>query len=252
MLGDTVQTRGDFAGARRILEEAIAVSRKAGARVELVDALHYFGGDALALENFQRARALGDECLTIARQVGYPRGIARALRTLGSISYMEGDRETGRLQLQASIAAALDVGDMWEAAQACAFLGHLEADEGDHTASATQLIRTLEIGRQLGDKEIFCTFLEGAAHLAASAGQPQRALRLAGAAAAQRQAIDSVLFPVLGRLIDNWLAPARATLGEPATSSTVAAGRSLSLEQAVAEASGRDPSLGNEVMCKRE
>jgi hypothetical protein len=179
-------------------------------------------------------------------QVAYPRGVARALRTLGSISYMEGDR-TGRLQLEASIAAALEVGDMWEAAQARALLGHLEAEEGDHAASATQLVRTLEIGRQLGDKEIFCSFLEGAAHLAAAAGEPKRALRLAAAAATQREAIDSVLFPVLVRLIDAWLAPARAALGESATSSAMAAGRSLSLEQAVAEASARGSSLGNAV-----
>jgi hypothetical protein len=48
VLGDTVQTRGDIATARCLLDEAVAVSRRAGATVELVDALHYAGGDALA------------------------------------------------------------------------------------------------------------------------------------------------------------------------------------------------------------
>jgi hypothetical protein len=96
------------------------------------------------------------------------------------------------------------------------------------------------IAQQLGDKELICTFLEGAAHLAAAAGQPERALRLAGAAAAQREAIDSVLFPVLGSLLYKWLAPARTALGRAGTTTMLATGRALSLEQALAEASAGD------------
>jgi tetratricopeptide (TPR) repeat protein len=237
VLGETVQTRGDLSAARHILEEAVAVSRTAGATVELVDALHYLGGDALAAGEFDRARANGDECLVLAHQIGYARGVARALRGLGWISYIEHDRETARLQLEASIASARDINDRWETAQASALLGHLEADEGDHAASASLLIQTLELGRQLGDKEMLCTFLEGAAHLASTMGRPERALLLAGAAAAQREAIDSVLFPVLGSLLDQWLAPARMALGTSRATSMLAAGHALSLEQALAEAS---------------
>jgi hypothetical protein len=119
------------------------------------------------------------------------------LRTLGSISYIEHDGETGRLLLEASLAAARDVSDRWETAQVSPLLAQLTADEGDHDTSAALLIHTVELGKNLGDKEIFCTFLEGAARLAAVAGQPERALRLAGAAAALQEAIGSVLFPLL-------------------------------------------------------
>jgi hypothetical protein len=105
ILGETVQTRGDLAAARRILDEAVAVSRTPGATVELVDALHYLGGDALAVGEYNRARAYGVEGLVLARQVSYRRGVARALGELGSISYIEHDR---------------GVNDRWETAQASA------------------------------------------------------------------------------------------------------------------------------------
>ncbi len=240
VLGDTVQTRGDLAAARRILDEAVAVSRRAGATVELVDALHYLGGDALAAGEYDRARAYGDECLALAQQAGYSRGAARALWALGSIRYIEHDGESARLQLEASIVASRELGAWWEIAQASAWLGHVEADAGEHAASAMLFAQTRELGQQLGDKELFCTFLEGAAHLAAAVGQPERALRLAGAAATQREAIDSVLFPALGSLLHRWLAPARTALGSAGTTSMLAAGRALSLEQALAEASAED------------
>jgi hypothetical protein len=82
-----------------------------------------------------------------------------------------------------------------------------------------------------------CAFLEGAAHQAVALGQPERALRLAGVAAAQREAIDSVVFPVLGRLVQHWLAPARSALGGERATAAFAAGRALSREQALADAS---------------
>jgi predicted ATPase len=237
VLGDTVQTRGDIATARCLLDEAVAVSPRAGATVELVDALHYLGGDALAAGEYDRARAHADECLALARQAGYRRGVARALRALGSIAYIEQDGVAAHLHLEASIAAAREVVDRWETAQAANWLGHLAADEGHHAAAVSLLGHLRELGQQLGDAEIMCAFMEGAAHLAAASGQPERALRLAGAAAAQREAIDSVVFPVLERLIHHWLAPARRALGSERATAAFAAGRALSREHALAEAS---------------
>jgi predicted ATPase/DNA-binding XRE family transcriptional regulator len=240
VLGDTVQTRGDLAAARCILQEAVTVSRRAGATVELVDALHYLGGDALAVGDLERARSQGHECLALARQIGYSLGVARAQWVVGSISYIEHDGEAARHQLEASIAASRELGAWWEAAQASGWLGHVEADAGGHARSASLFAQLLQLGRQLGDRELLCIFLEGAAHLAAAAAQPERALRLAGAATRQRETIDSVPFPVLERLLHQWLAPARAALGEAATASVLAAGRALSLEEALAETSEAD------------
>jgi predicted ATPase/DNA-binding XRE family transcriptional regulator len=240
VLGDIVQTRGDFGAARRYFDEACTVSRQSGATVVLISALHYLSGDALAAGDYERARAHVDECLALAREAGYPRGVARALWALGSICYLEHDAYAARLHLEASIAAASELNDKWDTAQASAWLCHLAADEGLHAASASLLRQTLELGQQVGDSGTICSFLEGAAHLAAAAGQPERAMRLAGAAAAQREAIDSVLFPVLESLIHKWLAPARRALGSERTASIFLAGRAMSAELAVDEASRWD------------
>jgi tetratricopeptide (TPR) repeat protein len=251
VLGDTVQTRGQFAAARRLLDEAVAVSRRAGATIELIDALHYLSGDALAAGDFGRVHANADECLALARQAGYMRGVARARWVLGSISYIEHDLDAARLHLEASVAAARELNAWWETVQATVWLSHLEADEGDLIRSASLLIQTRELGEELGDSEICCFFLEGAAHLAAAADQPERALRLAGAAEAYREVCGSVLFPVLGGLIHQWLAPARTALGRRRTMSALAAGRALSLEQAMAEASAWDSVRNSESKSSR-
>jgi len=236
VLGDLAQTRRDFGAGRRYLDEAVAVSRNAGATIVLVDALHYLSGDALAAGNYHRARTLVSECLAIAQQAGYRRGVARALWGLGSISYIEHDARAARRQLEASLAAARELGDRWVTAQAATWLAHLEADEGHHAAAASLLGQTLELGKQLGDAHTLCAFLEGAAHLAAASGQAERAPRLAGAAAAHREAKESFLFPVLVSLVDQWLAPARSALGVRRAKAATAEGRALSFDQALAEA----------------
>jgi non-specific serine/threonine protein kinase len=186
---------------------------------------------------YDRARALGQECLSTARRSGYGRAEARALRGLGVLSYIQQDLHAARVHLEAGIAAARELGDRWQAAQACIWLSHVEADEGHHAACASLLLDALALGQQLADPSTICErFLDGAAHVAALSGHAERALRLAGAAAAHREAEDAVLFPVVEGLVHRWLAPARTSLGKARTMSVLAQGRALTSEQAVAEA----------------
>ena len=72
--------------------------------------------------------------------------------------------------------------------------------------------------------------------LAAAQGQPRRAARLLGAAAALRQAHGFPLVAVDQVLYEPYVAMARAALGEEAFAREQRAGATLSLEQAVAEA----------------
>jgi predicted ATPase/DNA-binding CsgD family transcriptional regulator len=247
VLANTVQNHGDFAEARRLLEEAAATSRRAGGDVELVDALHYLGGNAFAAGNFARARAIADECLASAARAGYARGVARAEWVLGSIAYFERDLHAARLHLEASTDSSFELNAWWEAVQACVWLSHVVCDEGDFVRCASLLMQIRNLGQQLGDSEVSCLFLEGTVHFAAVSGQPELALRLAAAAEAHREAIGLVLFPVMSELVHHWLAPASRKLGRHRTKLLWAAGRGLSLPEALTEASKWNSSPGNRV-----
>ena len=95
--------------------------------------------------------------------------------------------------------------------------------------------------RSLGEWRAIAFVLEDFGGLAAAQGQPERALRLAGAAAALREALGAPLPPTERARLERWLAPARDALDEAAQASAHAAGRAMSLEDAMSYAlDGRD------------
>ena len=78
--------------------------------------------------------------------------------------------------------------------------------------------------------------LAGFAHIAALQGEPRRAVRLGGAAAAQTESSSTPLIPLFEALLTEGLEMARRALGEEAYAAAWAEGRLLSVEDAVAEA----------------
>ena len=76
------------------------------------------------------------------------------------------------------------------------------------------------------------------AGLAARQGQPARALRLAGAAAALRDRIDEQPWPANQATLTRRLAAAREALSAQGQAAAWADGQALTVEQAIAEALG--------------
>jgi hypothetical protein len=74
-------------------------------------------------------------------------------------------------------------------------------------------------------------------------GQPERAARLFGAAAATRRLIGAPLAPTERSRYERLLAAVRAQLDEGTFAAAWAAGRTLPLEQAIAEALGEEASV---------
>jgi DNA-binding CsgD family transcriptional regulator len=74
------------------------------------------------------------------------------------------------------------------------------------------------------------------AGVAAAATRPEQAARLFGTAAAIRDALGLPLRPFVRDLFDGLLQPVRTALGEAGFAVAVAAGRALTVEEAIAEA----------------
>ncbi|HEY4028082.1 MAG TPA: hypothetical protein VGO86_16765 [Candidatus Dormibacteraeota bacterium] len=92
----------------------------------------------------------------------------------------------------------------------------------------------LRILRSLGARYNVAECLEGFAWLAAQAGHPERALRLAAAAASSRGAVGTPRPPSSSPLVEDWIAGARAAL--PNAPEVWEAGLRLSEEAAIAMA----------------
>ena len=97
----------------------------------------------------------------------------------------------------------------------------------------------LALYQELGDQRGCARGLEELASTAGVAGQGERAARLLGAAAAVRETIGAPQPPQEQTDVEQAVAAARAALGEEAWAAAYAAGRALSLEQAIAEALAR-------------
>ena len=115
-------------------------------------------------------------------------------------------------------------------------LGLLAHRQGDYTRAVALQAECLEIMRELGDQSGLITCLEDLAGLTVTLASAEQAARLFGAAAALREALGVPAVTSEQARIGRSLAEARAHLGESALAEMLAIGRTLSVDQAVAEA----------------
>jgi predicted ATPase/DNA-binding CsgD family transcriptional regulator len=235
-LGFVAQRRGAYAVARLCFEEELALYRETGDRTAISWALHCVGCLAVDEEDYAAARPPLEEGLRLARALGEPHEIANMLSGLGQLDYQQGRLEAGRSHLDEGARLYLEVKTLDSAGSVLSVLGHLEIDAGRHAAAHDHLRRALAIHAEVGNRPDAAQALEGVARLAAAAGRPAAALCLAGAAAALREAIGAPLPPFWAGQLDRAVAAARRALDADAADAAWGMGRSLSLEEAVAEA----------------
>jgi non-specific serine/threonine protein kinase len=225
---------GDYAAARGLLEQAVAV-RRTIADPELAYALSYLGQVAREQEDYASAQTWLEESLSLSLAAGDRRGAARTLDRLGTIAQARGDYALARSRYEESLALARQADDSTEVAWSLHNLGCLALDQGDYTAARACFAQSLS-SRDASDSIGFVHGLAELSVLAAAEGLRAAAVRLAGATAAL---IERTGIPVQhserGRY-EHWLARSREALGEPAAAAAWAEGQKMRLEQALAYA----------------
>jgi predicted ATPase len=102
--GTLASVQADFAGARRLQEEGIAIWRQLGDRLGLVAGLEGFAVTTAASGDYPTARQLAEECLAIARDLDDKQLIAQALHLSANIHHEQGELEAARQLAEESIA----------------------------------------------------------------------------------------------------------------------------------------------------
>jgi predicted ATPase len=237
-LGTLANQRGDPIQARKRYEESLSIQRALGEKMGVAVLLNNLGMVAMFEQDYASAQPLFTESLAVLREIGDRWAIGQLLNNLGLVLRYLGDTLAARQMLEESIATRRALGDKWGIANSLSSLTNLLIHLGQYQGVWDMIEESLLINIELGDKTAIAYCLEDFAGLAAGEGQPERALILAGAAAALREEIGGPLPAGEQDALDRTLAPARRTLDQAGQDTAWQTGHGMGWDAALAYALG--------------
>jgi predicted ATPase/class 3 adenylate cyclase/Tfp pilus assembly protein PilF len=232
--------QNDFAAAETWLQQAVALAQVVDDQRSAAQALSNLGILASRQGDLARAAARYEESLAFFRQLDDRQLIAVSLGNLADLAVHQGDLARGVALFDESLALFRQIGDQGNVAVTLSNRGWVARKQGDLAQAETLQREGLALARELGDLYQCAAGLEHLASTAGAAGQGARAARLWGAATPVREALSAPQPSDERADTEAAVAPARAALGEEQWATAFAAGRALSLEEAIAEALGEE------------
>src|SRR6185312_5478793 len=165
-------------------------------------------------------------------------GIARALNVAGEYARLQGDYASASRNYHEALEIDQLLGNWQGMAVRLHNLGYVALYHGDVATSLRSFCDAFALDRELGYRTGPLSFLEGIAAVMSAADRPQFAARLYGAweANCALPGTEFKLHPPDQREFERYTSRAAAALGRTSFAREWAAGRQLSLEQAIAEA----------------
>jgi DNA-binding CsgD family transcriptional regulator/tetratricopeptide (TPR) repeat protein len=244
VLGRILIYQGANRDAETRLTEGLAACRALGDTLHAAIALIELGAVASLRGDQERSAALLEDARATAQAIPDPHlaGIVtgRVLMNLAVIARTRGDYPLATAHLEDALQRERAAGFAAGIIMALADLGDLARDQGDLARALASYRDALDLVRFHPGARVVTEAVEAVGIVAAMSGQAERGARLLGAAEAQRDRIQ-LRFRVQETLaaLKEAVATSRSALGDPAFAAAWAAGRRLTLAQAVAEA--RDP-----------
>jgi predicted ATPase/DNA-binding CsgD family transcriptional regulator len=233
-------SQGDYPDADRLLGESSELSRglndKAGEGMAAV-----FGcRRMLSSGRYAEAAPYGERGYALLTEAGDRPGVAVALFFLALNAQFTGELAAACGLHERCVALCRELGFDSIGARSLQNIGITRLELGDLTAARTALREGLPASVAVGDRFIIPIGLAGFAGLAAKAGKPRRALRLAGASESCRDAYESAMPEPLRVYLEGWLAPALKT-ADGAAARLIAEGRQMTVSAALEYALADDP-----------
>ena len=235
-LGSMAIEQGAYRHAATLLAESLAIKRAAGDSRGIARALLNLGEVSRYQDDQDRARPLYEESMLLSRELGDEIGVALALNNLGDVARAQGAYERAMALYTESLSVFQDAGDKHFSALARTNLGHAAHALGETGRAAALYRESLAVYRGVGDKVGMAGCLAGVAGVRAARGHARQAARLCAVVTALRDTIGAYAAPVDRAAHDRTVAATRAALSAEEWTDAWAAGRALSLEQAIAEA----------------
>jgi non-specific serine/threonine protein kinase len=234
--GSLARHQADYAVALTHLDEALAICNQHGDAPGIAEMLHRRGACLYERGDYAAARADLEASLALSRDLGDRRDAAGTLGLLGVLAHHQGDLAVARAKVEECLSVLRDVGDVYSTSQSLAILGRVALQQADYDVAHAALVEGVALARRLGNTFGLFLALEGLAGLDAVGDRPERALRLAGAVSAAREATGTMLAAHWQTTAARWLDAARARLSRQAAEAAWEAGRRMTLEQAIEDA----------------
>ncbi|RIK44641.1 MAG: hypothetical protein DCC55_01895 [Chloroflexi bacterium] len=157
--GVAAQMQGDFAYARRRLEEGLALWRALGERWGAGYCLGWLAWVEIVAGDPVAGRPYAEASLALFRELGDNWGIMFALNALGPVLNNLGDYATGRVLLEECLGLARALGDTYHIADTLAQLGGIAFDQGDYQTALVWVeeVEQLLAAQSLVDDKFFRT-----------------------------------------------------------------------------------------------
>jgi tetratricopeptide (TPR) repeat protein len=240
--GDLATFQGDVSRAAPLLEQSLSLARAVGDEALSVEVLKCLGIRAHVQGDLERATAWYEESLALARRLGDPDLIKGPLFNLGLVASVQGDLEQADAHFAAVVAMNRQTGDLLSLSSDLTEWSAIWRRRGDLPQTFQLLREAFTILRDALARGwpmlLFFVPLQ-VMHLAealAVAGRSERAARFQGAWEALREPHGYVWSAWEQTDNEAAIASARAALGEAVWAAAYAAGKALTLEEAIAEA----------------
>ena len=238
-LGGVAYWQADTATARRAYAEAVSIERGLDDQAGLAEALYNAGFVDALIGDGPRARAEYDEAIRIYEAIGDRKGLLNVREALVFIHLHSGDLSAARAVERQTLADFRIAGESLRIASALSALTAIDVLDGKFEAAYESLDEALAMFRAQGDMQRVSSLLTMAAALALGEGDAERAARLGGAAAVLIEPLGNVATPMQLLRMDDPVPAARAAMGDEAFDAAYAAGRSVSLDEALELARAR-------------
>jgi predicted ATPase/DNA-binding CsgD family transcriptional regulator len=229
--------RGDYERGKELLEESLEISRKAGDRIMIAEALIQLAATAWGLGDTKRGMEIYEEGADLCREAGYTFRLPDFLFSLGYQLLLEGDYERGAALNEEAVVICREHGYKRSLNFALDNLGWATLLQGDHDRARPFYRESLAVSKELGDKACASESLDGLACIAGAEGDAGRAARLFGAAEAMRETLsEAVAFQHTPEEVawrEPFLVRARSRLGEQAWEEALRRGRAMRLKEAI-------------------
>ncbi len=156
---------------------------------------------------------------------------------------IRGDDAQATLFYQESLSIRREMSDRTGIAAVLINLGFVAERQDDLFTMATRFSESLGLSIDVKERGLIAICLVGLARMANMVGQPVRAVRLLGATVSLHESIGRISDSIDRPDYDQTASALRAQLSEEAFAAAWAAGRAMTLEQAIADALGADAGL---------
>lgn len=246
-LGIATLDAGNYTQAAEWFERCCALRKETGDTVGMAGALTNMGVVALQLGAYEQAASRLEAALTCYRDAGYISAsgqveqptvnVANTFANLGVVTYYIGNYDRAIQLIEQSLAYFQQLGFGAGVAIAFHFLGNIWRERNDLKRAASLYTQSLDLFQTNPHPQGIVQCLDELARWASLNGQIEHAAHLWGAVEALRGSIPGLLgMPGLRARHERDVAGLRILLGRDAFEAAWAAGRALSLEQAVAYA----------------